>query len=425
MLAALIIMSRSGSEEAAVSCLKRGAHDYITKSNLNSTFLRQVVTSALESYRLQQDLLKRQIELEQINKELGNKDKLKTHFVASASHELRTPVSAMFGLMDMLETTDLDSQQRRLMADLRACGESLLLTVDDVIDLARVESGIIETRAFAFELSEELQESLRPLRVLARDKNLILECHLSESIAPWRLGDRGRIRQILNNLVGNAIKYCDSGRVDIRVEEGEGSLLTFSVTDTGIGVTKEDQQRIFEPFFQADRNSEGHKSSGLGLATCVQLVKALNGNLELESEPNVGSIFKFSIPLPETDPPKSESPASSEKETGKETVTTNSPHLHVLLAEDNPIISAVLQAQLEGRNYTVTTVPDGVKALRALKTENIDIVLMDCQMPNAKYGWIRSYPGFTASIESHHSGYRANGRRFSKSARALYRMWDG
>lgn len=116
MPAALIIMSRSGSEEAAVSCLKRGAHDYITKSNLNSTFLRQVVTSALESYRLQQDLLKRQIELEQINKELGNKDKLKTHFVASASHELRTPVSAMFGLMDMLETTDLDSQQRRLMA---------------------------------------------------------------------------------------------------------------------------------------------------------------------------------------------------------------------------------------------------------------------------------------------------------------------
>lgn len=378
---AVVVMTGSGSETAAVSSLKMGAHDYVTKHNLNSTLLKKVVDYALNCYKLQQEFRERQEELERINQELSHKDKLKTNFVASASHELRTPVAAMLGLIELLETTDLDAHQRQLVADLSACSDSLLLTVDDIIDLARVEAGIIETRPYAFHLVDEIQESLRPLRVLARDKQLELESHIPSELGPWRMGDRRRIRQIINNLVGNSIKYTESGRIDVRVEQGEGENLIFSVTDTGIGIDKEDQKRIFEPFFQADVGEDSYKSSGLGLTTCLNLLKALRGELTLESTPDRGSTFKFTIPLPEIPPPVVKQDAH--RQTGEALDQEGSNRrLRVLLAEDNHIISNVLQAQLESRNYTVYVASDGAKALEVLDKEEVDVVLMDCQMPN-------------------------------------------
>jgi len=373
---AVVVMTGSGSEEAAVSSLKLGAHDYITKSSLNGAVLRKVVEYALNCYNLRQELKTRQEDLERINQELNHKDKLKTNFVASASHELRTPVAAMLGLLEMLEGTELDAQQSQLVTDLRACSDSLLLTVDDIIDLARVEAGIMETRPYPFHLVDEIQESLRPLRVLARDKKLILESHIPDEMSPWRMGDRRRIRQILNNLVGNAIKYTERGRVDVKVEESNNNHVIFSVSDTGIGISEKDRKRIFEPFFQADQHDETGKSSGLGLTTCVNLIKALNGELTVESEPGEGSTFQFSIPLPSIQPPAVKCPDFVKKKANK------NEHLHVLLAEDNTIISNVLQAQLEKANYTVYVAHDGAEALEILKREHVDVILMDCQMPN-------------------------------------------
>jgi len=373
---AVVVMTGSGSEEAAVSSLKLGAHDYVTKNNLNGPVLKKVVDYALNCHNLRQELRSRQEDLERINLELGHKDKLKTNFVASASHELRTPVTAMLGLLSMLGDTELDAQQNRLVADLRACSDSLLLTVDDIIDLARVEAGIMEARPYSFHLLDEIQESLRPLRVLARDKKLSLKSHIHEDLKPWRLGDRRRIRQILNNLVGNAIKYTDTGRIDVTIEQGPDDTVVFSVRDTGIGISEQDQARIFEPFYQADSHGDA-KSSGLGLTTCVNLVKALCGQLELESEIGKGSTFRFRIPLPEV-----ASPAPKDDHTNCAENQRTKQHLVVLLAEDNHIISHVLQAQLERRSYTVFLASDGSKALEILKSEPIDVVLMDCQMPN-------------------------------------------
>jgi two-component system, sensor histidine kinase len=377
---AVVVMTGSGSEEAAVSSLKLGAHDYLTKSNLNGTVLRKVIDYALNCYYLRQELRTRQDELERVNRELAHKDKLKTNFVASASHELRTPVAAMLGLLEMIGNTDLDAEQSQLVADLRACGDSLLLTVDDIIDLARVEAGIMEARPYAFHLIDEIQESLRPLRVLARDKKLTLESHIPEEIKPWRRGDRRRIRQILNNLVGNAIKYTDEGRVDVEISKGEGETLIFSVTDTGIGINDKDQARIFEPFYQADSHGDA-KSSGLGLTTCVNLVKALRGELELESQLGVGSTFRFRIPLPEIAKPSLKE-KSHRRGSGELAAAEPLQQLNLLLAEDNQIISNILQAQLENRNYTVYLASDGAKAVEIVKQESIDIILMDCQMPN-------------------------------------------
>jgi CheY-like chemotaxis protein len=250
------------------------------------------------------------------------------------------------------------------------------LTVDDIIDLARVEAGIMETRPYPFHLFDEIQESLRPLRVLARDKDLILESYIAPEIGPWRLGDRRRIRQILNNLVGNAIKYTEDGRVDVKVEKGADDTLTFSVTDTGIGIEPKDRNRIFEPFFQADQHDETGKSSGLGLTTCVNLIKALEGELEVESELGRGSTFRFSIPLPKIQPPSMKSHKTEIEG------SASHKHLRILLAEDNTIISNVLQAQLEKSNYTVYVAKDGAEALQILQREEVDVVLMDCQMPN-------------------------------------------
>lgn len=377
---AVVVMTGSGSEEAAVSSLKLGAHDYITKGNLNGAVLRKVVDYALNCFNLRKELRARQEELERINRELSHKDKLKTNFVASASHELRTPVAAMLGLLEMLEETKLDAQQNQLVTDLMACGDSLLLTVDDIIDLARVEAGIMETRPYPFHLIDELQESLRPLRVLARDKDLDLDSVVDPTVGPWRMGDRRRIRQILNNLVGNAIKYTHSGRIVVRIDPGEGENLVFSVTDTGMGISDEDQTRIFEPFYQADSSEHVSKSSGLGLSTCLNLIEALSGKLELDSTLGVGSVFRFTIPLPEIPAPSTKDKCRKVKFTDDNPSSKRA--LNVLLAEDNQIISNVLQAQLEDREYSVFLAPDGAKALDVLKSENIDVILMDCQMPN-------------------------------------------
>ena len=377
---AVVVMTGSGSEKAAVSSLKLGAHDYITKNNLDSALLKKVVDYALNSFRLQQEFRRRQEELERINQELSHKDKLKTNFVASASHELRTPVAAMLGLMELLKETDLDPQQRQLISDLEACSDSLLLTVDDIIDLARVEAGIMETRPYAFHLIEEIQESLRPLQVLARDKGLLLNSHVPEDFGPWRMGDRRRIRQIVNNLVGNAIKYTEFGRVDVTVEEAEKDQVAFSVSDTGIGISSQDQPRIFEPFYQAEED-DGKKSSGLGLSTCVSLVKALNGDIQLKSRPGLGSTFQFKIPLPEIPPPAAIEKAKAAAGSALQS-TPQTRSLKVLLVEDNHIIRSVLQAQLESRGYGVHTASDGLKALQILAMEKVDVILMDCQMPN-------------------------------------------
>ena len=377
---AVVVMTGSGSEGAAVSSLKMGAHDYVTKNNLDSALLKKVVDYALNSYRLQQEFKARQEELERINQELSHKDKLKTNFVASASHELRTPVAAMLGLVDLLKESNLDSHQQQLVDDLAACSDSLLLTVDDIIDLARVEAGIMETRPYAFHLVEEIQESLRPLRVLARDKGLILASHIPDDFGPWRMGDRRRIRQIVNNLVGNAIKYTDQGRVDVRVEEAGDDQVLFSISDTGIGIASADQARIFEPFFQAEED-DGKKSSGLGLTTCVSLVKALNGELNLVSNLGKGSTFQFQIPLPQITPPAVKERARTK--TGEALQKTDKQQsLKILLVEDNHIICNVLQAQLESRGYSVYVASDGVKALKLLNSETVDVILMDCQMPN-------------------------------------------
>lgn len=395
-------ISRASSPEEALDILKDQAFDCVlldlhhhtssgyhivkTLKNENSDMPSGIVVMtgcgveyALNSFQLCQQLRNRRDDLERINHELKHKDKLKTHFVASASHELRTPVTAMLGLLEMLEETALDCQQKQLLADLRACGDSLLLTVDDIIDLARIEAGIMETRPLRFHLVNEIQESLRSLRVLARDKNLTLESHIPECLQPWRLGDRRRIRQILNNLVGNAVKYTERGRIDVTISEGEGDRLKFSVADSGIGIAPEDQKRIFEPFYQAD-DEHGSISSGLGLATCLNLVRALEGELRLESEPGKGSIFSFTIPLPTVEPPTCREKCKCKEEGILK--DNNHKHLHILLAEDNQIIANILQAQLESRDYTVYLASDGAEALEILKTEKIDVVLMDCQMPN-------------------------------------------
>lgn len=372
---AIVVMMGVGSEEATFRALKLGAHDYISKLELNPQELKKTVTSARHSYSVQQELQARQLELARLNNELRRKDRLKMHFVASASHELRTPVSAMLGLLELLEQTRLSSEQFQILENLKACGDSLLLTVDDIIDLAKVEAGHLEIRSYPFHLPDEIQDSLLPLSVLARDKSLQLSSHLPQDFQPWRLGDRRRIRQILNNLVGNAIKYTYAGKVDVLVEETAEQRVRFSVIDTGPGISPEDQVRIWEPYFQGGVEGRPGTGSGLGLTTCQNLVKAIGGLLDLDSTLGEGSTFSFEIPLPVVEAPPTE-PAPPRAQD-----TTASFRYNILLVEDNRMIARVLQTQLERLNHNVQHAPDGCHALEILEREPIDVVFMDCQMP--------------------------------------------
>lgn len=371
---AIVVMTGTGSEEATFNSLKLGAHDYINKDGFDSSTLKKAVTSALHAFSVQQQLQARQLELARINDELRRKDRLKMHFVASASHELRTPVSAMLGLLELLEHTSLSEQQFHILENLKACGDSLLLTVDDIIDLAKIEAGHLEIRPYPFHLPDEIQDSLLPLNVLARDKSLQLSSHLDEDLQPWRLGDRRRIRQILNNLVGNAIKYTYTGRVDVSVEATTGNQVRFSVIDTGPGISSEDQARIWEPYFQGAVEGRPGTGSGLGLTTCLNLVKAIGGHIDLDSTLGQGSTFSFEIPLPVVEAPKSEPTPAVDPSA----VTFR---YNILLVEDNRMIARVLQTQLKRLNHNVFHAPDGCQALEILKAEPIDVVFMDCQMP--------------------------------------------
>jgi len=305
----------------------------------------------------------------------------KGRFLATMSHEIRTPLNAVLGIMDMLKDTPLDGKQLDLVEVAKGAGTQLLGIINDILDFSKMEAGKLQLSKSAFDLHTLLVDATEMLQTQATIKELGLSLAMSEGVPRYALGDPGRLRQVLINLVNNAIKFTPSGQVSVRVshspEPGGTFRLECEVEDTGIGISPEFRDKLFDEFTMADgSHARMHEGSGLGLAICKQLVKLMDGDISVRSEPGKGSTFRFDIRLG-----TAQRSDIADVDDEDSTAHFSDQTVRILLAEDNPANQMIIRSVLQDSRLTLDTVGNGREALKAVQSAPYDLVLMDISMP--------------------------------------------
>ena len=300
----------------------------------------------------------------------------KSRFLATLGHEIRTPMTGVLGMAELLQTSELDLQQRHRVDAIQIAGRHLLRLVNDVLDLAQIEAGKLRLNDEAFDVAGLVREVSELLRPLAELKGLSLSCIIEKNVPVFCAGDGGRVRQILLNLGNNAIKFTEQGRVMIYCAGISPEGLQLQVSDTGPGMSAEQQARLFQRFEQAEGNLTNRRygGSGLGLAICQELAEAMNGKIIVKSELGQGALFTVELPLKTVQAPQETNVEQSE------VIIADSP-LEILLVEDDPLVAEVISELLKVRGHTVVCAPQGLQALSLLSVQSFDIALIDLDLP--------------------------------------------